>query len=144
VRGRASWPRNPATCASAHSPVHDESGEGGTDKVGPRRRERKGGRAGATTRHWQTEPARQRERERAGEENRRRQVGPTGQRAREGGRARGRTNADRRGPPIRRRGRAAWLGLVGQLGCFLLFFFSGFSNSFSISFSTGFLNTNSN
>jgi hypothetical protein len=24
----ASWPRNPATCASAHSTVHGESGEG--------------------------------------------------------------------------------------------------------------------
>jgi hypothetical protein len=29
-------------CASAHAPVHGESGEGGTDKAGPRRRERKG------------------------------------------------------------------------------------------------------
>jgi hypothetical protein len=63
---------------------------------------------------------------------------------REGGRARGRTTADRRGSPVRRRGRAAWLGLVGQLGCFLLFFFSGFSNSFSISFSIGFSNPNLN
>jgi hypothetical protein len=80
----------------------------------------------------------ERERERTGEGNWRRQVGPTRQRAREGGRARGRTAADRRGPPVRRRGRAAWLGLVGRLGCFLLFFFSGFSNSFSISFSIGF------
>jgi hypothetical protein len=42
VRGRTSWLRNPATCASAHLLVHGESGEGGTDKVGPRRRERKG------------------------------------------------------------------------------------------------------
>jgi hypothetical protein len=41
VRGWASWPRNPATCASAHSPVHGESGEGGTDKASPQRRERK-------------------------------------------------------------------------------------------------------
>jgi hypothetical protein len=77
---------------------------------------------------------RDRERERTSEGNWRRQVGPTGQRAREGGRARGRTAADRWGPPVRRRGRAAWLGFVGRLGCFLLFFFSGFSNSFSISF----------
>jgi hypothetical protein len=30
------------TCASAHSLVHGEIGEGGTDKAGPRRRERKG------------------------------------------------------------------------------------------------------
>jgi hypothetical protein len=34
----------------------------------------------------------------------------------------------------RARGLAGWLGLVGQLGCFLFSFFSGFSNSFSISF----------
>jgi hypothetical protein len=40
ARGRASWPRNPATCVSAHSPVHGESGEGGTNKAGPWRRER--------------------------------------------------------------------------------------------------------
>jgi hypothetical protein len=63
---------------------------------------------------------RQRERERAGEENWRRQVGPSGQRAREGGRARGRTAADRRG-----------------LGCFPFSFFSEFSNSFSIFFLYG-------
>jgi hypothetical protein len=48
------------------------------------------------------------------------------------------------GPPVRRRGRTAWMGLVGQMGCFILFFFSGFSNSFSISFSIGFPNPNSN
>jgi hypothetical protein len=29
------------TCASGHAPVHGERGEGGTDKAGPRRRERK-------------------------------------------------------------------------------------------------------
>jgi hypothetical protein len=76
----------------------------------------------------------EREGEHMGEGNWRRQVGPTGQRARAGGRVRGKTAADRRGPPVRRRRRAAWLGLVGRLGCFLLSFFSGFSNSFSISF----------
>jgi hypothetical protein len=86
----------------------------------------------------------ERERERASEGNLHRHIGPTGQRARDGGRARGKTAAHRRGPPVRRRGRAAWLGLVGRLGCFLLFFFSGFSNSFSISFSIGFSNPNSN
>jgi hypothetical protein len=43
-------------------------------------------------------------------------------------RARQGTATDRRGPPVKRRGRVAWLG------CFLLFFFSGFSNSVSISF----------
>jgi hypothetical protein len=90
------------------------------------------------------ERERERERERMGEGNWRRQVGPTGRRAREGGRARERTAADRRGSPVRQHGRAAWLGLVGRLGCFLLFFFSGFSNFFSISFSIGFSNPNSN
>jgi hypothetical protein len=30
--GRASWLRNPATCASAHALVHDERGGGGTDR----------------------------------------------------------------------------------------------------------------
>jgi hypothetical protein len=49
---------------------------------------------------------RDREREGAhGEENWHRQAGPTRQRAREGGRVRGRIAAERRGPPVRRRGR---------------------------------------
>jgi hypothetical protein len=43
-------------------------------------------------------------------------------REREGARERG-TAADRRGPPVRRRGHTAWLGLVGRLGCFPFFFF---------------------
>jgi hypothetical protein len=109
--------------------AHDAEGEKGT--------------RGATAWHWRTGSARQRERERTGEGNWRRQVGPTEQREREGARERG-TAADRRGPPVRRRGCAAWLGLVGRLGCFLLFFFSRFSNSFSISFSIGFSNPNLN
>jgi hypothetical protein len=86
--------------------------------------------------------------QRAGEENWRRQVGPSGQRARERESARERvSSAGRRGPPVRRRGRAGarpgWADL-GRLGCFILFFFSRFSNSFSISFSIGFSNPNSN
>ena len=89
----------------------------------------------------------ERERERTGKGNWHRQVGPTGQRASEGGRARGRTVADRRGPPVRWRGRAgvrpSWADL-GRLGCFPFFFFSRFSNFFSISFSIGFSNPNSN
>jgi hypothetical protein len=50
------------------------------------------------------------------------------------------------GSPVRQRGRAGarGLGLMGQLGYFLLSFFSGFSNSFSFSFSIGFSNPNSN
>jgi hypothetical protein len=47
-------------------------------------------------------------------------------------------------PPVKRRGRVAWLGLVGRLGCFPFFFFSRFSNSFSISFFIEFSNPNSN
>jgi hypothetical protein len=43
ARGWASWPRILASCASAHAPVHGEGEEGGTDREGPRRRERKGG-----------------------------------------------------------------------------------------------------
>jgi hypothetical protein len=38
--GRATWPRIPATCASARSLVHGGRGEGGTDREGLRRRER--------------------------------------------------------------------------------------------------------
>jgi hypothetical protein len=101
--GRASWPRNPVTCASAHSPVHGESGKGVTDKAGPRRRERKGDAQGQRLGTGEL-GLRDRERERMGEGNWRRQVGPTGQRAREGGRARGRTAVDRRGLPVRRHG----------------------------------------
>jgi hypothetical protein len=98
------------TCASAHSPVHGDSGEGRTDKAGPRRRERKGDTRGQQLDTGEPGP-RDRERERTGEGNWSRHVGPTRQRAREGGRVRGRTAADRRGPPVRRRGRAgAWPG----------------------------------
>jgi hypothetical protein len=39
--------------------------------------------------------------------------------------------------------RPGWADL-GRLGCFILFFFSGFSNYFSISFSIEFSNPNSN
>jgi hypothetical protein len=45
-RGRGTWAgvvvENPATCESAHALVHDEREEGGSDRTGPRRRERKG------------------------------------------------------------------------------------------------------
>jgi hypothetical protein len=41
----------------------------------------------------------------------------------EGGSARERGSvAERWGPPVRRRGCTAWLGLVGRLGCFIFFF----------------------
>jgi hypothetical protein len=67
-------------------------------------------RARETERERDRERERERERESRGEKNGCRQIGPTGQRAKEGGRARGRTAVDRRGLPVRRRVRAAWLG----------------------------------
>jgi hypothetical protein len=63
ARGRASWLRIPATCASAHALVHDGRGEGGTDMEGPWRRERKGERARGTTPQRLAERAREAERE---------------------------------------------------------------------------------
>jgi hypothetical protein len=90
VRGRASWPRNPATCASAHASVHGDRGGGETDKAGPRRRERRKGHAGHRLGSWRSGPVRQRERERTGEGNWCRPIGPTGQSER--GRARAREN----------------------------------------------------
>jgi hypothetical protein len=54
---------------------------------------------------------------------RRRQAWPMGQRER-GGREGALVGADRRGPPVRHRGRAG-LGLVGRLGLNWFFFFPG-------------------
>jgi hypothetical protein len=60
---------------------------------------------------------------------------------RESERAGEETATDRWRPPVRRRGHAGvwprWAGWAG-LGCFGFFFFPGFSNCFSISFSLGF------
>jgi hypothetical protein len=105
--GRATWPRILATCVSAHSLVQDRRGEGGTDREGPWCRERENGCVGQRLGDLRTGPVRQRE---------------------ERGARAGEVAADRGIPPIRRCGRAAWLG------CFAFFFFSGFSNCFSISF----------
>jgi hypothetical protein len=71
--GRASWPRNPVTCASAHALVHGEREEGGTNKAGPRRRERNGTRGSNSS--SLANRARETERERA---NGRRKLAPTG------------------------------------------------------------------
>jgi hypothetical protein len=144
ARGRASWPINPATCASAHALVHSGREEGETAKAGPRRRA-KGDARGQRLGGGEPGP-RDRERERGRtSEGKLEPIGWSHWAASKRGRARARkTAADRQGSPVRRRGRAAWLGLVGRLGCFLLFLFSGFSNSFSISFSIGFSNPNSN
>jgi hypothetical protein len=46
---------------SAHAPVHGERGGGGTDRAGPRRRERRKGRAGQWLSDWRSGPTRQRE-----------------------------------------------------------------------------------
>jgi hypothetical protein len=101
------------------------------------------GRNGTALANRAREIKRERESEQAKETGADR-LAPLGrERERERARERG-TAADRRGPPVRRRGRAACLGLVGRLGCFLLFFLSGFSNSFYISFSIGFSNPNLN
>jgi hypothetical protein len=62
-----------------------------------------------------------------------RQDDPTEQR--EGEREEGRGLAPTGGAHLSEtEGARATLGLVGRLGCFIFFFFSGFSNSFSISF----------
>jgi hypothetical protein len=104
--------------------------------TGPRRRERKGDARGNGSVTGEPGP---RDRERGSARvkktgaDRSAQLGS--EREREG--ARGGTTADRRGPPVRRRGRAGarprWVEL-GRLGCISFFFFTGFSNSFSISF----------
>jgi hypothetical protein len=87
-----------------------------TGEPGPQGRERREARRGKqlVPTGWphQAERERERERGRAGEE----------------------AAADRWIPPIRRRGHAGARPGWAELGCFSFFFFSGFSNSFSISF----------
>jgi hypothetical protein len=120
------------------------TGAGKAELIGgvPRRSERESGRAGATARCL-AKRARKAEREkgREGGGNWHRQPGLTGQREGESERVGKGTAADRWSPPVRRHGRAsAWPGWaeLGRLGCFGFFFFPGFSNCFSISFSLGF------
>jgi hypothetical protein len=69
--------------------------------------------------------AREAEREegRVGDGNWRRQPNPTGQREGESGRAGKETTADRWSPPLRRHGRAAWLGRARPAGLLWLFLF---------------------
>jgi hypothetical protein len=140
ARGWASWPRILATCASVHAPVHGEGREDGTDREGPRRRERKEGTRATAHRL----AARAHETEREEGRARAKQLVPTGwpQRAEgERERERERESVRERKQPLT--GRASLSGGVGarpgwaELGCwaaFPFFFFSGFSNSFSISF----------
>jgi hypothetical protein len=80
-------------------------GRGGSDRAGPRRRERGKGRSGQRLSNWRTRPTRQRERRGA----RVKKPAPIGRphsaaSEREGERAGERATADRRGPPVRRRG----------------------------------------
>jgi hypothetical protein len=86
ARGRASWPKIPATCASARALVHGGRGDGGADSVGPRHRERENGRTGVMAQRLAGQ-AREAEREEGctSEGNRCQQLGPNGQRARERG-----------------------------------------------------------
>jgi hypothetical protein len=84
ARGQALWPRNPATCASAHTMVHGVREEGGSNREGPRRRERKGDTRGQWLGTGDRARETERERERTSEGNWRRQVGPTWQRESEG------------------------------------------------------------
>jgi hypothetical protein len=60
----ASWPRNPVTCVSVHALVHGGREEGGTDREGPWRRERKGDARGNDSATGEAGP---RDREREGE-----------------------------------------------------------------------------
>jgi hypothetical protein len=135
ARGWASWPRIPATCASAHAPVHNEGGEGRTDREGPRCRERKGGMWAMA----QRVAARAHETEREEGRARAKQLAPTGRLQRAQG-ERERESVRERKQPLT--GGAHLSGGAGarpgwaELGCFSFFFFlfSGISNSFSISF----------
>jgi hypothetical protein len=139
VRGRASWPRNPATCASAHAPVHGERGGGETDRASPRRRERRKGYAGQRLGNWRSGPMIQRERERAGKKTGADRSVPLGSERERDGAREGELplTGGVRLSEAWAHGRAAWLGRAGParlLGCFPFSFFSGFSNSFSIYF----------
>jgi hypothetical protein len=123
-----------ATCASAHVPLHGERGGGGADRAGPRHRERRKGRSGQRLDDWRSGPTRQRERRGVREKK-------TGtDRSAPLGSDREREGARERALPltggVRLSGgvcaRPDWAEL-GRLGCFPFFFFSEFSNSFSIS-----------
>jgi hypothetical protein len=139
ARGRVSWLRIPATCASARALVHSGRGEGGTDRGGPRRSEGESERAGAMARRlakWAHKA--EREEGRASEETGTDSLAPLGsEREREESAGEG-VAADRWIPLVRRRGRAGARPGWAELGCFAFFFFPRFSNCFSISFSLGF------
>jgi hypothetical protein len=83
--------------------------------------EREKGRAGNGSARGNAGPRDREMRDARGPSNWRRQVGPSGKRARERERAGDKAAADRRGLPIRRRGRAAWLGRAGPAGLLCVF-----------------------
>jgi hypothetical protein len=96
---------------------------------GPRRRAIEGGGGGTGERGLRDSGTDAR----AHNRHKRRQGDPTEQR--EGEREEGRGSVLTGGAHLSEtEGARAKLGLVGRLGCFLFFFFSKFSNSFSISF----------
>jgi hypothetical protein len=105
----------------SHGAARGSGHAGGTarcaDEAGPRGRDRKG---------------------RTSEGNRCQQPGPTGQREGERERAGKETAADRWNPPVRRRGRATWLGRAGRLGCFGFFISLEFLIAFPFLFLYGF------
>jgi hypothetical protein len=111
------------TCASVHSPIHGESGEGRTDKAGPRRRERKGDARGQRLGTGELDP---RDRERGSARVKKTgadRLAPLGnEREREGARER---ELPLTGGVRLLGGTGAWPGWaeLGRLGCFLLFFF---------------------
>jgi hypothetical protein len=114
-----------------HTLVHSERGEGGTDREGPRRRERERERErekrdarGNDSAPGEPGP---RGRKRGGT-HAAKQLAPIGrpQRAerekeREKERAGEKAVADRRGPPVRRRVRVAWLGRARPVGLLCVF-----------------------
>jgi hypothetical protein len=116
-------------------PRGSKAGAGRADLTGQAHSaEREKGTRGATTRQLANQ-ARETEREEgsAGLETDANRSAPLGSEREEG--SAGQTAADRRGLPVRASGRATWLGRAGLVCCFSFFFFSGFSNSFSIFFS---------
>jgi hypothetical protein len=135
ARGRASWLRIPATCASASALVHGEREEGRADRGGPRRRERERASArGNDSASGRAGPQGRDGRGARGRRNRRRQLGPTRQRARER-RVRGRELTLIGGSHLTcsAGARPGWPEL-GRLGCFGFFLFPEFPKCFSISF----------
>jgi hypothetical protein len=117
------------TCESAHALVHGERGEGGTDREGPRRRERKGG--GWATAQRLAAQARETEREEG--HTRTRQLAPTGRPSGQRARERARERKPSLTGGARLSGGAGAQPNWAELGCWADFPFS-FSLDFLIPF----------